>query len=128
MRVFENTSFPFIQNRKVGYIVSSVLIIASIASLVIRGLELGIDFQGGMEFVVESSETLPVPAVREALGELAGSRARGKDLWGRCAAHSHVLHRRNYRGANADHRANGPGVSECFTHCDQDGYRRAQIC
>ena len=78
MRLFENTSFPFIQNRKVGYIISSILIIASIASLAIRGLELGIDFQGGMEFVVESTETLPVPAVRAALGEFLGAEPEVK--------------------------------------------------
>ena len=73
MRIFENASFPFIQNRKTGYVLSGLLILASIVSLGFRGLELGIDFQGGMEFVVESSEVLPVPAVRSALGQALGA-------------------------------------------------------
>ena len=69
MRIFENATFSFIQNRRIGYIVSGILILASIASLATRGLELGIDFQGGMEFVVESSEVLSVVEVRQQLGQ-----------------------------------------------------------
>jgi preprotein translocase SecF subunit len=48
------------------------LILASIVSLVFRGLELGIDFQGGMEFVIESSAPLSVTEVRSQLGETLG--------------------------------------------------------
>ena len=67
MRIFENTKFRFIQNRKVGYLISGTLLLLSIGSLFLRGLELGIDFKGGMEFVVESSENLGVAEVREQL-------------------------------------------------------------
>ncbi len=69
MRIFENASFTFIQRRKVGYLVSGILILLSIVSLATRGLELGIDFRGGMEFVVESSTLLDV---NQVTGELAG--------------------------------------------------------
>ncbi len=67
MRIFENARFPFIQNRKIGYVISSLLIVLSIGSLFVRGLELGIDFRGGMEFVIESTEALEVAEVREEL-------------------------------------------------------------
>ena len=76
MRIFENAQFPFISNRKVGYVISTILLIASVASLFIRGLELGIDFKGGMEFVIESSESFGVAEVRE---ELTGALGREPD-------------------------------------------------
>ena len=72
MRIFENTQFRFIQNRKVGYLISGILILLSIGSLFVRGLELGIDFKGGMEFVVESTESLGVAEVREQLTAALG--------------------------------------------------------
>ncbi len=72
MRIFENASFSFIPNRKTAYIVSGILILASIASLTIRSLELGIDFRGGMEFVVESSGEVPVNQVTAALSDALG--------------------------------------------------------
>jgi preprotein translocase SecF subunit len=72
MRIFENANYPFIQKRSIGYIISGALILASIVSLVFRGLELGIDFQGGMEFVIESSAPLSVTEVRSQLGETLG--------------------------------------------------------
>ena len=55
-----------------GYVISGILLLASVVSLGIRGLELGIDFQGGMEFVVESSEALSVTQVRAELAEALG--------------------------------------------------------
>ncbi len=73
MRIFENAQYTFIQNRKKGYIFSAVLIILSITSFALRGLEVGIDFKGGMEFVVESSELLEVNEVTSRLSSALGS-------------------------------------------------------
>lgn len=70
MRIFENSNFGFIQKRKTGFIVSGILLLASLVSFTINGLELGIDFKGGREFVVETSEALDVTAVRTALGDV----------------------------------------------------------
>ncbi len=50
-----------------GYLISGVLLLLSAVSLGTRGLELGIDFKGGMEFVVESSELVDVNQVTTAL-------------------------------------------------------------
>ena len=69
MRIFENTNYQFIPNRKYAYLVSGVLIFLSLASLAIRGLEFGIDFSGGMEFVVSSDEAYDVVQVRSALAQ-----------------------------------------------------------
>lgn len=70
MRIFENASFAFIPNRRKGYVFSAILLFISIGALVARGLELGIDFQGGMEFVIESQTALNPVDVR---GELASA-------------------------------------------------------
>lgn len=67
MRIFENINFQFIPHRRIGYIISAVLLTVSLVSLATRGLELGIDFQGGMEFVVESATALEPVEVRSAL-------------------------------------------------------------
>ena len=72
MRIFENVDFQFISKRRTAYVVSAVLLIVSLVSLATRGLELGIDFQGGMEFVVESSTQLEPVQVRGALTEALG--------------------------------------------------------
>ncbi len=67
MRIFENLNVQFIEKRRIGYIISGVLVVASLVSFVVNGLELGIDFKGGMEFVIETSEPLDAVAVRSAL-------------------------------------------------------------
>lgn len=73
MRLFENADYSLIPNRKVGYIISGTLLTLSILSLVFKGLALGIDFRGGMEFVVGSEQNLDVVEVRSALAEPLGS-------------------------------------------------------
>ena len=67
MRIFENTDIAFISKRRTAYVVSGTLLLLSLFALVTRGLETGIDFQGGTEFVMETGEELPVRGVRDAL-------------------------------------------------------------
>ena len=78
MRIFENPSFSFIPNRRVGYIISGILLLASIVSFSTKGLEQGIDFQGGMEFVLGNTEGLSTVAVRNALEGPLGSQPEVK--------------------------------------------------
>lgn len=67
MRIFNKTSFDFVGNRRKAYIVSSILLLISIASLFTRGLEAGIDFLGGTEIVIEASQPIPVQDIRSEL-------------------------------------------------------------
>ncbi|MCB0735087.1 MAG: protein translocase subunit SecF, partial [Bacteroidetes bacterium] len=46
-------NFNFIGNRKKFYIVSSIIILAGIASMFTRGLSTGVDFKGGWSYVVQ---------------------------------------------------------------------------
>ncbi|MFQ5570646.1 MAG: protein translocase subunit SecF [Rhodothermales bacterium] len=94
MRVFEKANFSFVENRTKGYIFSGVLIVLSLLSIGIRGLELGIDFKGGMEFVVETQEELVVTSVREQLTGVLGQAPEVKTyaLAGQTAADdSHAM-------------------------------------
>ncbi len=72
MRVFENANFNIVESRKKAYIVSGVLLLLSFGAFAVRGLELGIDFKGGKEFVVESDRPLEATEVRSALTEILG--------------------------------------------------------
>ena len=78
MRIFENADYAFIRNRRKAYVVSAVLILLSILSFFTRGIELGIDFKGGMEFVVETQEAVPATAVRAALADVLGAEPEVK--------------------------------------------------
>ncbi len=78
MRIFESLDFPFIQNRKVGYIISAVLLVLSIISLATRGLELGIDFRGGREFVIEVDGSPEVTDVRNSVANALGQSVEVK--------------------------------------------------
>ena len=47
-------SYEFVEKRKIWYTISAILLVISIASLMFKGLTLGIEFKGGAEFQVTS--------------------------------------------------------------------------
>lgn len=56
-RLFEGqTAIDFIGRRKVGVIMSAVLLLATVVSLLAQGLNLGIDFEGGVSWDVPAAE------------------------------------------------------------------------
>jgi preprotein translocase subunit SecF len=56
-RLFEGqTAIDFVGRRRVGVIISSVLLVATIVSLLVQGLNLGIDFEGGVSWDVPAAE------------------------------------------------------------------------
>lgn len=62
----ENT-YNFYGRRRIGFIASLVLVVVSIASLFIGGLNLGIDFRGGVAFEVPAKGELNVTTARDVL-------------------------------------------------------------
>ena len=62
-----NTKVNFVGIRKYSYIVSLVLIVASVVSLSTRGLNYGVDFSGGRTFVVRFDQAVTADQVREGL-------------------------------------------------------------
>jgi preprotein translocase subunit SecF len=63
------TRFPFMATRKVWYTLSAILMIGSIVSFATRGLNLGIDFTGGISAAASFAQTANVDAVRTKLTE-----------------------------------------------------------
>lgn len=69
MRLFEDADYDFVDKRRIGYAISGLLIAASLISFIARGLDYGIDFTGGMEFVVAMENQVPVSEARSALDQ-----------------------------------------------------------
>ena len=61
------TSYPFMATRRVWYTLSAVLMIVSLASFFTRGLNLGIDFTGGVSAEVSFPQAVNVDDVRGRL-------------------------------------------------------------
>ncbi len=62
-----NFKFDFIGKRKMSYIISGVVILVSVVSLFIQGLNLGVEFTGGRTFVVRFDQDVTAEQVRAQL-------------------------------------------------------------
>jgi len=69
------TSYPFMGTRKRWYIVSAVLIVAALTSFFVRGLNLGIDFTGGVVLELEFPQAVDLEKVRTTLEQAGFSHA-----------------------------------------------------
>jgi preprotein translocase subunit SecF len=63
----KQTNFPFMATRKVWYTLSAILMIGSVVSFATRGLNLGIDFTGGVSVAATFAQAANVDAVRTSL-------------------------------------------------------------
>ncbi|MBO7082651.1 MAG: protein translocase subunit SecDF [Bacteroidales bacterium] len=66
----KDTKFDFIKFRKTAYIIACVMIVISVGSLAFKGLNLGIDFKGGRNYIVRFDQDVKVDQVREALSNI----------------------------------------------------------
>lgn len=64
---FRNLRFDFIGKRKFGYIFSGALIVIAICSFIFQGLNYGVDFKGGRNYVVRFDQSVKTDDVRELL-------------------------------------------------------------
>ena len=64
-----NFKFDFIGKRKMSYIISGVIILVSVVSLFVQGLNLGVEFTGGRTFVVRFDQDVTAEQVRAQLTE-----------------------------------------------------------
>jgi preprotein translocase subunit SecF len=75
MRILGQTNIDFMGMRRVFFVVSLILVMVGMASVVIKGLEFGIDFVGGTELVVEFEEAIPVGEIRSAMTDAGFDQA-----------------------------------------------------
>ena len=61
------TAIDFMSHRKPAMFFSAALIIISLLAILIRGMNLGVDFTGGYTFEVGYQQTADIPKIREAL-------------------------------------------------------------
>jgi preprotein translocase subunit SecF len=70
------TRFPFMHTRKVWYALSAALIIASIALVVFRGLNFGVDFTGGVVVETNFTQAPNIDELRAALQKAGVAKAQ----------------------------------------------------
>lgn len=67
MQFFKNTHIDFISKRKMFYIVSITVTVLGIVGAFVRGVQFGIDFEGGTEAAFEFSKTVQTDEIRKAV-------------------------------------------------------------
>src|ERR1700728_3320561 len=70
------TRFPFMHTRKVWYGLSVFLIVASLALVLIRGLNLGVDFTGGVVVETNFPQAPNIEDLRTALAKAGVAAAQ----------------------------------------------------
>jgi preprotein translocase subunit SecF len=75
------TRIDFIGRTKLWFTISAIFLLIGFASLGLKGLNLGIDFEGGAVFELPTS-TLSVTDVRDTLGPLGVGEAKVQELTG----------------------------------------------
>lgn len=67
---FAKVNFNFLNARKIGYVISTAIIILGIASLTIKGLNYGVDFSGGRTYTVRFDQSVQTDEIRTALANV----------------------------------------------------------
>ncbi|WP_296317221.1 protein translocase subunit SecDF [Winogradskyella sp. UBA3174] len=71
--LFKNVNINFLKKRKVAYVISGVLILASLGSLFTTGLDEGIDFVGGRTYQVRFEQEVSIEEVKGDLNAVFNS-------------------------------------------------------
>jgi len=71
---FKNINIDFIGKRKLFYIISITFITISLISLIIRGLDLGVDFKGGRNIVIEFPDKVNPQQISQLLEKPLGKK------------------------------------------------------
>ena len=67
-QILKDTKFDFMGTRKIWLSISAVLVVASLAIVAVKGVNLGIEFRGGTEVQVKYTHPPDLGAVRSVLG------------------------------------------------------------
>ncbi|MBN1597923.1 MAG: protein translocase subunit SecDF [Bacteroidales bacterium] len=69
---FKKVNINFIDKRKIAYIISIAVVVVGIGSLIVRGLDPGVDFTGGRNYIIKFKEPVPTYDITDALTEKFG--------------------------------------------------------
>jgi SecD/SecF fusion protein len=80
----QHTKFDFVKFRKKTYVLSAIFVTVSLGSLLTRGLNQGIDFSGGRNYIVRFEKSVSTQAIEHALkssfdGEIVTVTTIGSD-------------------------------------------------
>ena len=78
MRFFGKTNIDFMGNRRIWYSVSGTLILIGLISVFFKGVNLGIDFIGGTELIVQFQRDVEIGDVRSAMDRAGFGKAEIK--------------------------------------------------
>jgi preprotein translocase subunit SecF len=82
MRILENLNYDFLGKRKIAYAISVTIFLIGIISIILRGLEFGIDFKGGTEIVLQFEDPVDVGEIRTYVENLGLGTAEVKTFGG----------------------------------------------
>lgn len=71
---FKNINLDYIKNRKTFYIISGAMIVIGLVSLFTRGLDQGVDFAGGRNYIVQFDQPVSNVEVAEMVENEIGTR------------------------------------------------------
>ena len=80
--LFSKVDFGFIASRKIAYVISAVLIVASLGSLATKGLQEGVDFVGGRTYQIRFEQEVSPSEISGELNEVFGSGTNVKTFGG----------------------------------------------
>lgn len=72
MQIFHDPNYNFVRYRWPAIILSTVLILAGVTALAVRGLPLGVEFSGGTIVIMQFQTVPSIDRVRDAVGQRFG--------------------------------------------------------
>ena len=73
-------NIPFIKFNKFGIMVSSGLIVITLISLLAKGLNLGLDFTGGVSIEMKYEQKADLERIRNSISKIENSKSLGKEV------------------------------------------------
>jgi SecD/SecF fusion protein len=67
--VKKRRQFEFVRNSKLAYIISSALIVVGLSLMLVKGLNLGVDFKGGRAYIVSFNQPVVATSLKVGLSE-----------------------------------------------------------
>ncbi|MCX7876921.1 MAG: protein translocase subunit SecF [Melioribacteraceae bacterium] len=82
MRLFENINIDFMGKRTYFYFVSGFILLIGLLSILIKGLEFGIDFKGGSEVAIQFEKPVEISYIRNVVSKIGLGEVEVKTFGG----------------------------------------------